>query len=82
MLKNRHFQVKIVKDDLKDPATENDSEETISVDYDKIGELLDKSTTNFRETIEMVATKVIIGVAVYVAADTLRKVIVKQTPTN
>lgn len=81
MFKDRHLQVKYVKDP-KAPAAEDDFEGTISVDYDKIGEILDKSSLSFRDTLEMIATKAIIGVGVYVAVDTLRQVIVKLTPTN
>lgn len=80
MLKNRHLQVKYVKDPIH--PTDEAAEEAISVDYEKIGEILDKSSLSFRDTIEMVATKAIIGVSVYVAVDTLRQVIIKLTPTN
>lgn len=81
MLKNRHFQVKYVKDPIN-PNSDETLEETVSVDYEKIGEILDKSSVSFRDTLEMIATKAIIGVGVYVAVDTLRQVIVKLTPTN
>jgi hypothetical protein len=81
MFKDRHLQVKYVKDP-KNSTSEEDFVETTAVDYDKIGELLDKSALSFRETAEFLATRVIIGVGVYVAVDTLRQVIVKLTPTN
>lgn len=70
MFKNRSIQVKYVKTPREN--SETTSEPTPSVDYVQIA----------RETAESVGKYVVVGVATYVAVDTLRQVLVKLTPTN
>jgi hypothetical protein len=71
MFKNKTLQLNLVN---KPKSTETDvnSEAAPSVDYAQI----------VRETTETVAKNLIIGVATYVAVDTLRQVIVKITPAH
>lgn len=78
---NRSLQVKVVKD-RKNVTPEDDSVEMPTIDYDKIGELLEQSSKTFRDHVEDIGTKIVIGVVVYVGVDTLRQVIVKLTPTK
>lgn len=68
MFKNRSIQVSFNKNN---PNLEDSSSDT-QVDYAQI----------VRDTTETVAKKIILGVGVYVAVDTLRQVIVKLTPQN
>ncbi len=69
MFKNRSIQMRLVN--TKNPSSDEPIETMPIVDYAQI-----------REIAEAIATKAIIGVAVYVAVDTLRQVIVKVTPQN
>ena len=78
MFKDRHFEVKIRKDP-KTTETDNTVEELASVDY---SDLVRETTNTLIETTERWLKTAVIGIGVYVAADTLRQVIVKITPSN
>lgn len=67
----RSIEMKIVKSPKNSTSTET-SEETPSIDYVQL----------VRNTTETVAASVIVGVVLYVGADTLRQVIVKLTPQH
>lgn len=68
MLKGRHVEVKVVKDDGEPPAIEKE----IVVPADIAKEV--------QETVRIISSHVIIGMGVYVLADTFRKVVVKMVP--
>lgn len=71
MFKNKTLQLKLVNDSKTETPNET-SEAHASVDYVQL----------VRDTTETVAKHVVIGVGVFVAADTLRQVIVKLTPSR
>lgn len=63
---NRHFQVKVVKDDKKKPT----EEETIAA-FKTITEVISVRAAN-------AGKKILGGVLIYVAADTCRKVLIAK----
>lgn len=71
MFKNKTLQLKFVNDSKTETPTDT-TEAKPSVDYVQL----------VRDTTGSLAKTVVIGVGVYVAADTLRQVIVKLTPSN
>lgn len=71
MFKNRSVQVKIVKNP-ENAFTDETIETATLADRVQI----------VRETVESVGEKVLVAFVVYVAADTLRQVLVKLTPTK
>lgn len=66
---NRSIQVRLVKNP-KNPITGEKLEE----------ETLDAVADIVRETTETITKRIVIGIGVYVAVDTLRQVIIKATP--
>lgn len=72
MFKNHRLELNLVKKPKQTSTPEIAPVPTEPIDYVYIA----------HEAFEHVSTKVIIGVVAYVAIDTIRKVIIKSTPTR